>query len=378
MATKIIIFPGNFLPYIGGLETHVDEFVKHLSKDKNYEITIFAPNCGGKEKEIIHKNVKVIRYPSIQPITYYSFPKLWNKKFWELLTSIYKKDYDIVMTRTRFFPNTVLGFKFAKIRKTPIKLIHVEHGSSYLYSGNLFVTLIARIHDEIFGRIIFNFADQNVVISTAVRKFVKKFTKKPLALIPRGVDFNYQVPRKHYDKKISMIFAGRLYNWKGVENSIKAYLSLPKPLQEKSELKIIGYGSELSSLKKLAKKNKGIKFLGKLKHDDTIKEFLKAHIYVHSSYPGGGLSSALMQAMRAGCAPIASPHEGAKDVIFNDVNGLLLKDNSKKNIANGMITLLEQPELIHNFGIEAEAYIKKNFNWDKSIEKYKKIIHKLI
>jgi len=41
---KLIIFPGYYVPHIGGLETHVDEFVKYLSVDENYDIYIFAPN----------------------------------------------------------------------------------------------------------------------------------------------------------------------------------------------------------------------------------------------------------------------------------------------------------------------------------------------
>jgi hypothetical protein len=38
---KLIIFPGYYVPHIGGLETHVDEFVKYLSVDENYDIGAF-------------------------------------------------------------------------------------------------------------------------------------------------------------------------------------------------------------------------------------------------------------------------------------------------------------------------------------------------
>ncbi|HIP16303.1 MAG TPA: glycosyltransferase family 1 protein, partial [Methanothermococcus okinawensis] len=43
MAINLIIFPGYYVPHIGGLETHVDEFVKYLSEYKEFNIYIFAP-----------------------------------------------------------------------------------------------------------------------------------------------------------------------------------------------------------------------------------------------------------------------------------------------------------------------------------------------
>lgn len=101
---KLIIFPGYYIPHIGGLETHVDEFTKHLSEDENYDIYIFAPNIPKyKEFEIRHNNVKVYRYPAFEIIPNYPVPNIFNIKFWRMFFNLYKIDFDIVMTRTRFF-----------------------------------------------------------------------------------------------------------------------------------------------------------------------------------------------------------------------------------------------------------------------------------
>ena len=106
---KLIIFPGNFLPNVGGLETHVDEFSKYLSENKNYQITIFSPNVhDSKETEIIHNNVKVIRYPAFFLIPNFPVGKFWSFKFWKMYSNLYSIKYDIVMTRTRFFTNSFL------------------------------------------------------------------------------------------------------------------------------------------------------------------------------------------------------------------------------------------------------------------------------
>jgi len=50
MKKTLLIFVYFFLPFVGGGETHVYEFARHLS-EKNYNIVIFTPNIP-KIKEI--------------------------------------------------------------------------------------------------------------------------------------------------------------------------------------------------------------------------------------------------------------------------------------------------------------------------------------
>ncbi|HIQ38878.1 MAG TPA: glycosyltransferase family 1 protein, partial [Methanothermococcus okinawensis] len=133
MTINLIIFPGYYVPHVGGLETHVDEFVKYLSEDREFNIYIFAPNIPKyKECEVRYNNVKVYRYPAFEVIPNYPVPNILNIKFWRMFLSLYKINFHVVMTRTRFFSNTLLGFLFAKLRLSRIKIIHVEHGSAFV------------------------------------------------------------------------------------------------------------------------------------------------------------------------------------------------------------------------------------------------------
>jgi glycosyltransferase involved in cell wall biosynthesis len=360
---KLIIFPGNFLPHSGGLETHVDEFVKYLSREK-FDITIFAPNSGGKNKETIHKKVKVFRYPSIEIINNYTFPKFWNSEYKKLKESI-GKDYDFVMTRTRFFPNSFLGAKFAKKHKIP--LIHVEHGSSHVKVSNPLVTFIARIWDETITKYIVKNSKTVVSISSAVHNFMKKYTKNDV-IIPRGVDYEpYEKIKPHpitknYTNKIKVCTAARLYSWKGIENAIKAVKDLDLIYF------IAGDGVERKKLESIAGNN--VIFLGNISHSEAVSLFKGCDIYLHSSYPGGGLNSALMQAMRSGCMPVASPNEGAVDIV-NKKTGILCKDNSANSLRKGLQKAIKSN--IKSYGIASREFIKKEYSWKKSIEKYKKL-----
>ncbi len=388
---NLIIFPGNFLPHTGGLETHVDEFVKYLSLDKQYKITIFTPDIlNSKRYEEIHKEVKVIRYPAFAPVKNFPLPKFWHITFWNMLFNLYKEDCDIVMTRTRFFSNSTLGLVYAKFRLNKKKLIHVEHGSDFVIVESKFSTKVAYHYDMTLGKLLFRLADKNIPISKAVENFmdthfIKDHSKKT-QIIRRGVDFEIynnkskKILPKEFDNKIKILFLGRLFKWKGVANSIKAYKTLPKKIQEKAVFIVVGDGEDYSRLQKSAGEylNNGIYLLGKKSFSDSIQILKEADIYLHSAYPGGGLSNSLLQAMQTNCAIIASPHEGANEVIVNNKNGLLLNSNSSIEIRDALSNLIENVELRELYSKQAKLDIKKDFDWQKVVIEYKKIFDEVM
>jgi len=61
-------------------------------------------------------------------------------------------------------------------------------------------------------------------------------------------------------KKVHFTFAGNIGKVQNLENIIKAFLLLPLKYREKSQLNIIGDGSNLENLKSLANNNPGIVF----------------------------------------------------------------------------------------------------------------------
>lgn len=384
---KLIIFPGNFVPNLGGLETHVDEFSKYLSKNKNYEITIFSPNTvKAKEKETRHNGVKVIRYPAKEVVKNFPVPNIFSPKFYKLFFALYKKDSDIVMTRTRFFTNTFLGVIFSKFRINRKKLIHVEHGSEYVKVSSRFTTTVAYIYDKTIGRLPFWLGDKLISVSKTSKQFVnREFTKRKVEVITRGVDFEIYEKKKRED--VSKKFKGkiiigtvcRLYEWKKIDNVINAYKSLPKKVQDKCVYLVIGDGEDMEKLQEKAGKylNNGIYFYGKQKFSEAIKFFNTFDVFVHSSSPGGALSNSLLQAMYTNNAIIASPHEGAREVV-NSKNSINLKDNKVKSIRDGLIKLVNNKNLRDKLSKNAKEDVKRDFNWNDRIKTYDKVFNEVL
>jgi glycosyltransferase involved in cell wall biosynthesis len=274
-----------------------------------------------------------------------------------------------------------LALTYAKIKK--VNWIHIEHGSDFVQLSSKIKTFFAKIYDYTFGFLIFNLSNQNISISEAVQKFVQKFNKRNSPIIYRGLNFeaidkirpNIAIKEKFKDK-VMISFVGRLYKWKGVENSILAIKSLPEELKKKIVFLIIGDGEDFTHLEKITGSEKSILMLGKMTRENTIGILKISDIYLHSAYSGGGLSTSLLEAMYCSCAIIATPNEGANEIVENTKNGILIEKSDAKLIKKAIINLINNLEIRKNIGINAKLKILNHFTWEESITKYAEIFRK--
>jgi glycosyltransferase involved in cell wall biosynthesis len=378
---KILVFSPYYPPHIGGLETHSDEFNKHLAQNGT-DVVVFTPNIPFSEKseEIKYDRVKIIRYPAFEIISNYPVPKFWSVRFWRLFIPLFHSDFDVVISRTRFFFSSILALIYAKSTKT--YWVHIEHGSDFVKLSSSFKTHVAKYYDHTLGRIIFRSSNINVSISHAVQTFVKKFDKRHSPIIYRGIDFATidmidldETIKQKYPQKIIISTAARLYKWKGIENSIEAIRNLPKEIQSKIVFLIIGDGEDFTRLKKLSQ-GLPIEMLGNVPREKVIAILKASDIYIHSSLPGGGLSTSLLEAMYSGCAVIATPNEGADEIIVNEKNGFLIEEKNKETLVQKINVLFNNKEKLSLFSREANRAIQESFGWQKSIERYLEILKK--
>ncbi|MFA6012449.1 MAG: glycosyltransferase family 4 protein [Desulfobacteraceae bacterium] len=377
---RILIFNPFYPPHIGGLESHADEFNFHLGK-LGYKLTVFTPQIPEKSSLIENRyaGVTIIRFPAVEIIPNYPIPAFWKKEFWSQYNLIHNSEYDLVISRTRFFLTSIMALLYSKIKNK--KWIHIEHGSDYVNLSNKITTGIAWIYDETFGRLVFKSSDINVSVSKAVQDFVGQFDNRTSPLIYRGLNFsainnirpNVSIRKKYPDKYVAC-FAGRLFKWKGLENSIKAFSLLPDNIYKKWIFVIIGRGEDFKSLQKQAASN--VIFLGEKSWEVTISYLKTSDIYLHSSLSGGGLSTSLLEAIYCGCNIIATRGEGATEVV-NSNNGILIDSYSVEGLKLGISKLLSKPKISSSLDVR-KRLIRKSFSWSKNILKYHNLIQNLI
>ncbi len=293
---NIIQFLPYFPPHKWGVETVAEEMGTHRKKNKMWHciniITHFEQEENLDKYEKIEFQWEVIWYtkdvienlivPSIEIINNFPIYKFWSKKYRLIKKYIHgkiwnKKENYRIVTHTRFFLTSLIGWLFA--RKNAIAWCHIEHGSDYVKLSSWWKTKVAYIYDRIFGKWIFKKANSVLAISEACKNFIQKnFTNREVKVFYRGLDFHFKEQKKQGEIKI--VFIGRLVSLKWVDILIKAY----KKSWLKHELIIIGDGEEKENLEHLAK-GKNIEFLG-FKNKEFIGDFLSKHkcILVNPSF----------------------------------------------------------------------------------------------
>ena len=189
---------------------------------------------------------------------------------------------------------------------------------------------------------------------------------------------NLKLKFKKNNKSIKIGYCGRIVKEKNLEHLLESFKRLLKLNKKyKFHLYIAGRGENkfLSHLKKLSIEyniNKNIKFLGFVDNPYIFIEKLDLLI-CPSSIDGFGRT--IIEAMSVNTPVIAANAGGHKDLIKNNINGILYKPNNNNDLVSKIFYLIENNnvkfKLIKNAKIFSNRFTNENIS-KKILEVYKK------
>lgn len=206
----------------------------------------------------------------------------------------------------------------------------------------------------------------------------------PKTIIPNGIDTNTFKPNvekitKFDQKKINLLFVGRLEKRKGLIYLLKAF----KLLQGDKlpvRLIIVGDGPKKREAKEFIKDNnlKDIFFEGQITDDKILaKYYNSADICVFPSIYGESFGIVLLEAMACGKPVVAFANEGYKCTLKNTKGEkFLVKPKDHKELAEKLEFLIENPKKRKEMGQWGIGEAQK-YNWpqiaSKTLEFYQKV-----
>lgn len=378
-----------------GTDVRIKGLIKGLNK-YNINIHIISPY---KEKshfemkniylhEVGNKNNAIYNY------IYYFTKKIINNKYFfkyilsnkkllffygssiekEIESLLIKNDIDLVQIEQQIF--AISAIKISKKLKIPS--IVDFHG---IWSEELIASGIINYNDFSYSNIhdlekyISQQADFITVVSEEMKNYIINsfnINKKKVTVISNASfikNFDYQ---KKCDEPQKIIHAGTLHSWENIELFINAIplILMKKPNTEfyitkkGAKLgKVISLSNELKINPKFIWFNSENKFYKFLKECDIGVISSTSNIARIMAYP-----AKLYDYMSVGLPIIANDIGGWSNLIKKYKVGLVTENNPEA-FAQGIITLLDNPILMKEYGINGQNLIKNQLNYNESAKK---------
>jgi phosphatidylinositol alpha-1,6-mannosyltransferase len=240
----------------------------------------------------------------------------------------------------------------------------------------------------------FNLAMKEIARSVDVLTFLGDYTgsvigkhfkgRAKLVKIAPGIDINHFKPERDLSKisevrselKIGseplILSVGRLVHRKGQDKLITA---MPKILIKRPDAKLlfIGQGPRKAKLDSLIAKygiEDSVIFLGSIAYADLPKYLNAADLFVmpaRSRLMGlevEGLGIVYLEASACALPVIAGSSGGAPDALLDGRTGYVVDGLDIDQIANRVISLLDDPKLAKDIGEAGRVWVESNWSWD--------------
>lgn len=369
---NVCVLTDTWYPVWGGGQEHILQIARHLAHEKNISIDILTQNLLDSEgkmypqSENLGDNIRVVRIG--RP---HFFGKPWQRFPWWIeavvtLQKLHRKNhYDLLHAHA--YTAAIPAKAASLIWQVP--LIFTVHGMLNKEQSSSF--------SGWFERILFTKIRYDGLITVSQDFLKEPNVNQNVCYIPNGVSQHKMLRKIRKFQNRTLLFVGRLEEQKRVSLLLKALPYIQSKIPD-VKLICIGSGSQFSSLRKLAKdlkiKNQ-VQFLGNLPRARLAHYYQKSHLFVLPSR-GEGFPLVLLEAWSYACPVLAVGVGELKYLIKNQKNGFLTNASQPKSLAEEIINILHNPNLV-SIGKTGQRMSKK-YTWESSASQhwrfYKQII----
>lgn len=380
MGSKKILVPSfDFKPLLGGVANYVHEVCLSLKNDHNYEIEILARHLPSGQTYDQSSPFKIHRI-STPTTAIFALPQ-WTYE----IKKIIKSSKPDAIFCPLWFPDATAVSLSQFFLKTDIPYFIAVHAMEVVESHKnikqiLRKTMLSQLKKQTFlkSKKIFPVSryTENLLINHL------HLPKEKIQVVHNGV--NLEVYRKTAVKitkaKKTLLTVSRLHAYKGVDRVLESVRDLiQKGLQ--IEYKIIGVGTDLERLKKIAshlKIENHVHFLGALSQKEIVEHYNQADIFIllsREELPDvEGFGLVFLEAAACGLPSVGGNSGGIPDAIENEKSGWLVDPNDQEKINFLLFDLLNHPEKLRRAS-EFCLETVKNKTWTQTAKKIAEAIN---
>lgn len=414
---RIYVAITTFFPLVGGAETQTHAQCKHL-RERGYEATIvtFRHNKVWLPYEVID-GVPVMRVAGLLLGNREKLPRLLQKLLYLLamlqLSWIlwqHRKHYDVLQVcqfNLLVLPLAVL----CRFARKPMTIVVISAGAGKPTKSRNNAMLIAGPIDptaswlrvdgqtwvdgdlyglERAGKAVIQcvrFLLQRirvvvVVLSSRMSSYLVAHDLRlpDTQIIPNGVDITRFHPLAGNDafkeRTQVVICVSKMRYEKGIDVLLQAWRLVHEQAPE-ARLIIVGSGPIQAQFERMANAlgiAERVEFAGL--QGDVPKQLHRGSIGVLPSR-WEGMPNALLEATACGLACVATSVSGSEDIIQHGQNGLLVEPEDYEGMAQALLTLLHDPELVQRYGQAARVITEKHYSLEHITNMYIELYNRL-
>lgn len=212
---------------------------------------------------------------------------------------------------------------------------------------------------------------------TLIDEGFKSVTYLPNPLGMRALEVIRNTEGKYKRDTRRLLYCGQVLKTKGVMELVEGCSRIPN-----IELRIVGkclpdVKEEMQSqAKKITKDISWLNFVGEVTHEDVIREFFQAGMFVFPSY-SEGFPNVILEAMACGC-PIVSSDVGAIPEMLNiegDACGICFKPHSADDVYKAVRSLIDNESQKKTLALKAEVRVNNTYSmpmiWEQMVNIWK-------
>lgn len=359
-------------PEAGGAEVHLYEILRRLAK-KGHQVTWVSSKFKGNKSLDKVDNIQIIRIGNK-----FNFNFAF---FLHYLIRFRKQNFDVIIDDVSKVPLCVHLYS----KKPTIAIIHHIHGKSVFDELPGIMAWYVYIMEKILLSWFYRggLPHDIVTVSRSTKRELIDFgIREHIHIVHNAI--NPDLFSSHNDSENppgtfspTIVYFGRVKRYKRIDHILRMFKLIKNKIPP-AHLIIAGKGDNYKTLKNLSNSLKlnSVEFKGPISEKEKVEILKKAWVHVMASRKEGwGIS--VIEANACGVPVVGYDVLGLRDSIRNGYNGFLVEDGNIEELANKVMTLIENPKIRRKLSHNAKKWAKR-FSWDKSAERFERILTSIV
>lgn len=217
---------------------------------------------------------------------------------------------------------------------------------------------------------------------------------KVRAILPRGIEFEFAEPNLERYTSGKIVMAGRIAHFKGFHVALKAVKTLQEIAPDLSwSLDIYGEADDddvMGGISGSAYKQSlvtfmedhgladRVRFCGAVPRNELLDRFEEAAVFVSASDCGEAFANTIIEAGGKGAVLVVSDDGSAREVVQDEVTGLVFQPSDDAALSNLLFKVLTDPALAYSYASASTLRLKQLFGIDSIVDQTENVMRQVL